>query len=523
MAGEKTGGIGLLIAAILIVAALFGLGGVVFSTSDSEGNPPPVGRTDVLFIDTPAELGELERPPAVFLHARHTDALAGEDGRTDCTLCHLRREDGRLSVLFQRLEAVEDRDRLVAIYHDGCIGCHEQRGGSAAPRAEACGACHVEKPRFVSDRVPAGYDLSLHQRHVADYPDDCGRCHHRWDPQRQQLVYVKGAEESCRACHRSQRQGKVASFRVAAHEQCVGCHLTHFKGPTTCSGCHDAAERATILVLDKVPRLDRGQPDWTLVHAAAEDLPQMKMATVPFDHRLHETATPTCRACHHESLAACKQCHTLAGAKEGGGVPLRTAYHNRKSRHACVGCHEAREAANRECAGCHALMPDRALDDRYCDRCHRGPLPERVAAADGDLIRDYEQQPVLAPSHFAASDVPDSVTVDHLVDEYEAATMPHGKIIERLSTAVAANPLARRFHGEADRLCQGCHHHSPAGQRPPLCSSCHGEPFQANNLQSPGLYGALHQQCIGCHQVMALRTDCTVCHAKRQTELASDR
>jgi hypothetical protein len=239
----------------------------------------------------------------------------------------------------------------------------------------------------------------------------------------------------------------------------------------------------------------------------------MKMPTVVFDHRLHEENTNTCRSCHHENLAACHQCHTLAGAAEGGGITLALAYHSATSEHACVGCHEAREAADRECAGCHVLMPDRALDERYCDRCHRGPSPERVAAALGDLAPPPDTGPNLVPSRLTATDVPDTVTMDHLVNEYEAATFPHGKIVDRLAAVVADSRLARRFHGSADQLCQGCHHNSPVGQRPPLCSSCHAAPFQAANPNLPGLYGALHRQCIGCHQAMELRTDCTVCHA----------
>ena len=524
MANEKVTGTGLLIMAVLVVGTLVGLGGwLLGGQGQSAASGVPV--TDVIVIDAMAVFGTLERPPAVFRHDRHTERLAADDpdGKVDCTACHLADTDGRISVMFNRRENI-DQDAVQAAYHDRCIGCHDEHGG-AAPRTEACGVCHVAEPTFVSARAPAGFDNSLHQRHVDANEKDCDHCHHTWDPAAEKLTYVKGQEESCRSCHRDQQLGRVSALRSAAHTHCVNCHLLResVAGPVTCAGCHDAQERQQILVLDEVPRLERGQPDRVLVHAAPDDLPQMKMPTVPLDHLHHENAVTTCRACHHETLAACNVCHTLQGIRDGGDVTLAVAYHTQTSEHSCIGCHELRKDAA-ECAGCHAPMPTEALADRYCDRCHRGPSPEEVAAADGQLTPPPEpQRPPLVPLALTGDDDPETVVIGHLAKEYAPTVFPHRKVVEKLRAGIEASDLARRFHGRDDLLCQGCHHRSPSGQRPPLCESCHGAPFQQKSIHAPGLFGALHQQCIGCHQQMNLRTDCTFCHAEKTEELAEVR
>jgi len=83
------------------------------------------------------------------------------------------------------------------------------------------------------------------------------------------------------------------------------------------------------------------------------------------------------------------------------------------------------------------------------------------------------------------------------------------------------NKLAGYFHAEKGTVCQSCHHNSPLDKQPPHCGSCHGKPFDERNILKPGIIGAYHQQCMGCHQVLKLEkpksTGCTDCHeeAKR--------
>jgi octaheme c-type cytochrome (tetrathionate reductase family) len=135
----------------------------------------------------------------------------------------------------------------------------------------------------------------------------------------------------------------------------------------------------------------------------------------------------------------------------------------------------------------------------------------------------------------------DSPIVNKYSDLYEPVRFMHSK---------HANVL-----GE----CTICHHRMPRDEgdtygeplsmvelrkrkmEPVACSACHGEPFNAKDLSTPGLRGAYHQLCMDCHQeseqVPHVRgpilysamvrgpvvrtldtrapTDCLACHAKK--------
>ena len=127
------------------------------------------------------------------------------------------------------------------------------------------------------------------------------------------------------------------------------------------------------------------------------------------------------------------------------------------------------------------------------------------------------------PSTFAMvpqDNIPETVTIKAMVDKYEAAPMPHRKIVNTLTSQIKDNRMATLFHGKGTTLCMGCHHNSPASTQPPKCAACHGEAYRAkHNDGRPGLLGAFHGQCIACHQAMQIdkpaATDCTACHKKR--------
>jgi hypothetical protein len=65
------------------------------------------------------------------------------------------------------------------------------------------------------------------------------------------------------------------------------------------------------------------------------------------------------------------------------------------------------------------------------------------------------------------------------------------------------------------RGCIVCHHYSPRGQTPP-CKACHGDGANPKNLRQPGLRGAYHRQCLGCHREWNHETACVECHAERR-------
>jgi hypothetical protein len=122
----------------------------------------------------------------------------------------------------------------------------------------------------------------------------------------------------------------------------------------------------------------------------------------------------------------------------------------------------------------------------------------------------------LEPLPAVGDDFPDEITIDFLKQKYEPSVLPHRKIVERLDAIVRGSKLAVRFHGSGDISCSGCHHQSPAGDRPPPCRSCHAGEADATR-DKPALLAAYHRQCIGCHQRMAIGHEgCTDCHASKE-------
>ena len=482
-------------------------------------------RADVVTIDGLAAFGELERPPVAFPHDQHSQALAERD--QDCETCHPRYQDGRLSQKFFRL-ADENRETVMDIYHLECVACHNDTAALGLKSGPTiCGDCHLRRPRLVSIRQPMGFDRSLHHRHVEHMGQECEQCHHEYNEETKEIYYAKGEETTCRYCHLPERQADVSSLSEAAHWACVDCHFDlPDAGPTECQGCHDLERQSQIARVENPARLDRGQPDFVLLHSSKGDLATSKLPTVPFPHIEHEATLDTCRSCHHQSMATCVECHTLAGNEDTQGVTLQQAMHSMTSEHSCVGCHNQEKAAP-TCAGCHALMEQGRLTEHACTVCHTGPLPADLAASGESFtsMAQYRPQPEESRLSFSAEDVPETVTIGTLSDKYEPAVFPHRQVVDKLMEYIADSKVATHFHGDEDVVCQGCHHHSPAGQKPPLCENCHGAPFNETDPFKPGLFGAYHRQCIGCHESMQIEkpaiTDCVGCHTLKPIRAGS--
>jgi hypothetical protein len=283
-----------------------------------------------------------------------------------------------------------------------------------------------------------------------------------------------------------------------------------------------------IEVLKEVPRLKRDQPDVVLVKTGEETRPleerSAAMDPVPFDHRSHEAASDSCKACHHASLESCSNCHTNAGKQEGDHIKLARAMHAVNAQSSCIGCHQEKQQAP-QCAGCHTFIgrkPDRP-DDRSCKACHMSPLPAHVDPANAlettDAALDLLRARDLETKTFAADRIPEKVTIGRLAQRFEPAVLPHGKIVNALIEKTRDSRLAGYFHSEKGTLCQGCHHNSPSAEKPPACSSCHGETIEGADAFRPGLVGAYHQQCIGCHTAMGIEKpdarDCNACHVEK--------
>lgn len=451
-----------------------------------------------------------QRPAVEFDHDRHTAALAP----LRCETCHRILETGALDPRFAAAVEADRWDRRMDAFHGECIGCHAERSRQTVPGGPVtCGECHVRRPPGRSARVEMGLDLSLHGRHANAYPEKCETCHHVFDPETKVLVYRKGTEAACRTCHQARAVESTPSRAEASHRGCVSCHLKLVEaeaaaGPVTCSGCHDAGSIAGLKRLEEIPRLLRGQSDRLWVAAADGAWP-----AVPFDHLFHEPQVSSCSGCHHATLEPCDVCHTLRGASAGAGVTLAETHHDPRSAHSCVGCHR-RQAGRVECRGCHAGGAG-ATSERSCTVCHSGPEPKAVAGSAMPAERSRLEAGELPSS---PEDLPEEVVIDILVDRYEASRLPHGKIVRRLHAAVVDSALARRFHGGVEVGCSGCHHHSPVGERPPRCASCHGEVGDPTR-DRPGLKAAYHRQCLECHEQMGIKAvGCTDCHALREVQ-----
>ena len=504
--------------AALATAVILAAGLLLPGCSDT-GADPERSRADLLPLESMQALGRTERPVVLFPHDLHTAALsrAGQDCRT----CHPVEADQKLSPRYQRL-ADADRlgaleggyaDRLMELYHDSCTACHQRMsdaGQTSGPLT--CGDCHRKRPRYKSDRQPMAMDKSLHYRHVVANEQDCFLCHHK-AATREEIV-------SCRDCHLDRATEQASSIREAAHEMCVNCHVTKQMGALTCAGCHDARRQAAWVKLRDIPRLQIGQPDFTILNAAPEELAQAQMGTVPFSHVGHEDFTDNCRVCHHVSMKSCAQCHRLQKDETTGAVKLAQAMHDIASPHSCVGCHEQAKG-NTDCAGCHGLMEQGRLSQHACNICHAGPAPQRLEAVRGRYtsLDDFRPSASETRLSYDERDIPATVTIGILEEQYEPVVFAHRTHIDKLMQSIADNRVATRFHGHEDVVCAGCHHHSPVGKRPPMCESCHGEPFDPADMRLPGLYGAYHRQCMGCHDRMGLENaggqDCESCHAAK--------
>ncbi|MCP4112097.1 MAG: cytochrome c3 family protein [Desulfobacteraceae bacterium] len=526
-------------------------------------------RADAITIDTLKIFGDIERPEVVFLHDLHTDAL--EKKKKDCSVCHLSGSNyevipdtlktavkniDQLSPKFKRLKDIS-RKEVMDIYHNNCIECHTTmtaEGDKSGP--VACGDCH-KKDAVSSSRLPMGFDKSLHFRHSKAQEKKCEQCHHEYDGKAKKLVYVKEKEGSCRFCHMKETEENRISMKLASHLSCIDCHRKKLAkkihaGPVKCAGCHDAEHQKKIEKVTPVPRMERKQPDSTLITTDRKDI-EARMNFVPFDHKAHEEYNDTCRVCHHADMEKCSKCHTLAGKKEGNNIRLEQAMHQPGAEKTCTGCHEIKQD-DKKCAGCHVFMQrTRKKEASSCLACHMNePEVVEMKGQTGDmsysnvasgslsgggvvhynkLSSDKLTEKELAQAAslmlkarkpvtgtFEDEKIPEKVVIKDMADKYGPVDLPHRKIVLKLVNDIKDNKLANYFHSEKGTVCQGCHHNSPVSEKPPRCVNCHGKPFDESSMFKPGLMGAYHIQCMGCHKEMGLEkpVGCTDCHKEKK-------
>jgi hypothetical protein len=485
-------------------------------------------RADVIKIDAMAVFGKLEKAPVEFLHDAHTKALAVKN--LDCTTCHLTRNN-RIHPKFKRFEDT-DRKAVMNIYHNGCIACHGEMNLAKEKTGPIdCDDCHTGKEKYQSSRQAMGFDKSLHYAHSQNAGNKCETCHHAYNEQKKELFYDKGKEGTCRYCHEGQTQDNRISMRQASHLGCINCHLNtpvtqQVTPPLTCAGCHDAVEQQKIKKRTDIPRMNRNQPDIVLLKSvfksSGADAKKNRMHLVPFDHQAHEASNANCRVCHHKSMQTCSECHVPGGPPNGSSgtraPSLENAMHKADSRRSCQGCHNAGKQHN-NCAGCHASMGQtREPQQEACLKCHVVPVEElqwfSTPKAQISLARTALQSTQRAIPAHRSQEIPEIVTIQRLSEQYEAVKFPHRQIIDALKERMQESRLSLFFHNEKEAICQGCHHHSPASEKPPQCANCHGKQWDAKRPSMPGILGAYHLQCMGCHKKMNIEkpAECIECH-----------
>ncbi|MGD8880481.1 MAG: cytochrome c3 family protein [Desulfobacterales bacterium] len=486
-------------------------------------------RADIIRIDSMQAFGKLERPPVTFLHQKHTEALATQN--KDCSACHLV-ENNRLVPKFMRLENTAKQE-VMDVYHVNCVACHKETAAAKQKSGPVvCGECHRDRPDLVSIWQPIGMDRSLHYRHSKAQNEKCERCHHEFNEVTKKLYHAEGKEGTCRYCHKEVTEENRISLQLASHLACIDCHSKTLAksddaGPITCGGCHDPAQQQLVEKLKVVPRIKRNQPDMVFVRTTKSGIkssnPATRMKRVPFNHKAHENYNDTCRVCHHANLNACVQCHTPQGTKEGDQVTLEASMHRLNVNMSCLGCHELNQR-DPKCAGCHAgIARARQQDPGACQACHMGDVTqvsESIQNTDEkDLVARMLDSRNPVNHTFAEADIPESVEIKTLMNQYGPVKLPHRKIVQTLFGNIKDNSLVRYFHRDENTLCQGCHHHSPAAKKPPSCASCHGQPFDERDPFKPGLMAAYHRQCMECHEAMGIEkpvaTNCVACHQKK--------
>ncbi len=491
-------------------------------------------RADVIKIDSMTVFGRLEKSPVEFLHDAHTEALARK--KKDCSACHLSKNN-RIFPKFKRF-ANTDKTEVMNLYHKACISCHGEMALAQEKSGPVdCEDCHNGRQKYRSSRRSIGFDKALHYAHSKNSGDKCEKCHHAYNQTKKELFYDKGKEGTCRYCHGDKTEDNRIAMREASHLACINCHLNtpvteQINPPRNCAGCHDPIEQQKIKAQADIPRMNRNQPDIVLIKADLKtpkaEVRRNRMNFVPFDHKGHEASNDTCRVCHHASLQACTACHTLDGSSNAPIAPkaviLERAMHKIDSTRSCQGCHEAAKQ-DKNCAGCHARISQRlSTSDEACIQCHSIPIQNLPLSATEQDEKALTRSTLLSTKRmteaYAQDDIPEVVRIQRISKEYEAVDMPHRQIVNALVMRIKDNPLSDYFHTGKDTICQGCHHHSPASPKPPQCTNCHFERWDAYTPSKPAILGAYHQQCMGCHKQMDIEkaVGCTECHKSKSPE-----
>jgi Ni/Fe-hydrogenase subunit HybB-like protein len=129
-----------------------------------------------------------------------------------------------------------------------------------------------------------------------------------------------------------------------------------------------------------------------------------------------------------------------------------------------------------DCAGCHTCAKP-TVEEPCLNPCPRELAHRQVSPSIG----------------------PDVVSLKELQDLYVPVRFDH---------------RAHATMSDMSGGCENCHHYNEPGQPIAACKACHPAEILHEDISQPGLKGAYHRQCLGCHTEWDRDTACEVCHEK---------
>ncbi len=102
-----------------------------------------------------------------------------------------------------------------------------------------------------------------------------------------------------------------------------------------------------------------------------------------------------------------------------------------------------------------------------------------------------------------------------IAKEFEAMRSPRLVMLDELEDVYLPVPFDHEGHARMAQMtgnCAVCHHYTPEGLKHPACKTCHEPSSGKSDIRKPGLKGAYHRQCMGCHREWSGETRCGVCH-----------
>ena len=151
------------------------------------------------------------------------------------------------------------------------------------------------------------------------------------------------------------------------------------------------------------------------------------------------------------------------------------------------------------CVGVASAAVDEKASQSWATRCAHCHLCE-APTPEEPCLKEYACPRHLDTDMSKVDHVPETAVLDQLEDLYVPVYFTHGK-----HARMAA------INGG----CATCHHYTPPNMPHPACRECHPASANKEDVEQPGLKGAYHRQCLGCHVEWDKSTDCEICHAKK--------